>query len=200
MSSPWKKVADLPIGGLTEVGFDPGSSLLVVVSHQGRGVFSLATGDRVARDRDETDDWFDALRPAVLGIGPLSGQWIDVAGIAGGQLPAVTADGWQIRPAARGVELTGPAGESLAVNESEEMRAFGFSPDGVSFVIAASPSLAIFRRERGQGGSGLLVCGAVPSTPLTMHRASVSVLSRVIASAGPVTRVSRVPPNSVIRA
>lgn len=74
----------MAIGGLTEVGFVPGSSLLLVVSHQGRGVLNLDSGDRVARDGEETGDWFDASRPAVLGIGPLNGRWIEVAGLAGG--------------------------------------------------------------------------------------------------------------------
>jgi hypothetical protein len=147
MSSPWKKVADVAIGGQTEVGFAPGSALLLVVSHQGRGLVSLVTGDRLARDRQEIGSWFDASRPAALGIGPLDGLWIEVAGLAGGQLPVTTADGWEARPARRGVVLAGPAGESAEVSESEEIRAFGFSPDGASFIIASSPSLVIFRRD-----------------------------------------------------
>lgn len=147
MSSPWKKVADVAIGGLTEVGFVPGSALLLVVSHQGRGLVSLATGDRVARDRQETGSWFDASRPAALGIGPLDGQWIEVTGLAGGRLPVTTADGWQARRVRRGVALARPAGESAEVNEPEEMRAFGFSPDGATFMIASSPSVVIFRRD-----------------------------------------------------
>jgi hypothetical protein len=134
MSSSWKKVADVAIGELTKVGFASGSALLlVVVSHQGRGLVSLATGDRVARDRQETGSWFDASRPAALGIGPLDGRWMEVAGLAGGRLPVTTADGWQARPARRGVALAGPAGESAEVSEPEEIRAFGFSPDGATF-------------------------------------------------------------------
>jgi hypothetical protein len=79
------------IGGMTEAGFVPQSSLLMVVSHQGRGLLDLITGSRVARDEQETGTWFDASRLAVLGIGPLDGQWIKVAGLAGDQLPATTA-------------------------------------------------------------------------------------------------------------
>ena len=30
--------------------------------------------------------------------------------------------------------------------ESEQIRAFGFSPDGTMFIIATSPGLAIYRR------------------------------------------------------
>jgi len=60
MPSQWRKVAYLAVGGLTEVGFAAGS-LLLVVSHQGRGVVDLASGDLLARDRQETGAWFDAV-------------------------------------------------------------------------------------------------------------------------------------------
>ena len=41
MPSTWRKVTYLVVGGLTEVGFADGS-LLLVVSHQGRGVADQA--------------------------------------------------------------------------------------------------------------------------------------------------------------
>jgi hypothetical protein len=82
MPSPWKKVTYLAVGGLTEVGFAAGS-LLLVVSHQGRGVVDLASGNVLARDRQETGAWFDAARRAALGIGPLDGTWIGVCGLVG---------------------------------------------------------------------------------------------------------------------
>src|SRR6478609_9554462 len=61
MPSPGKKVTYLAVGGLTEVGFAVGS-LLLVVSHQGRGVVDLASGNVLARDRQETGAWFNAAR------------------------------------------------------------------------------------------------------------------------------------------
>ena len=36
--------------------------------------------------------------------------------------------------------------QPLVVSESEEMRAFGFSPDGTTFIIVTSPGLAIYSR------------------------------------------------------
>jgi hypothetical protein len=146
MASTWRKVTYLAVGGLTEVGFANGSMLLVV-SHQGRGVVDLASGELLARDRQETGAWFDAARRAALGIGPLDGEWIGVCGLAGGRLPAATADGWQARASGDCVTVSAPGRRLLQIHESEEMRAFGFSPDGTTFVIATSPGLAIYRRQ-----------------------------------------------------
>jgi hypothetical protein len=70
MSSTWRKVTYLPVGGLAEVGFADGP-LLLVVSHQGRGVVDLASGELLARDRQESGAWFDAGGRAALG----SARW-----------------------------------------------------------------------------------------------------------------------------
>ena len=146
MPSTWRKVTYLAVGGLTEVGF-AGGRLLLVVSHQGRGVVDLASGQLLARDRQETRAWFDEARRAVLGIGPLDGAWIGVCGLAGGRLPDATADGWQARVSGNCMTVSAPGRQPLQASESEEMRAFGFSPDGATFVIATSPGLAIYRRQ-----------------------------------------------------
>ena len=67
----------LHLGGLVAVGFDPTSSYLLVVSHSGRGVFSVSNWDRVARD--VMLDY--AVNGRAAGIGPLSGQEIKVVGL-----------------------------------------------------------------------------------------------------------------------
>jgi hypothetical protein len=120
--------------------------LLLVVSHQGRGDIDCVTGNRLARDEEETGSWFDASRPAVQGIGPLAGQWIEVAGLSGGHLPTETTDGWLARRADQGVLLSGPMGTRMLVPETEEIRVFGFSPDGAALVVGSSPSLTIVWR------------------------------------------------------
>jgi len=51
---PWRHVASHGIGGLTDIGYGEGSDLLLVVSHNGRGVFDCLSGERVARDRVES--------------------------------------------------------------------------------------------------------------------------------------------------
>ena len=86
MASAWRKVTYLAVGGLTEVGFADGS-LLLVISHQGRGVVDLASGELLARDRQETGAWFDADRRAALSPDYESGYRT-------GRLRLATSEGW----------------------------------------------------------------------------------------------------------
>jgi len=41
MRSAWQKIADMAVGGLTGAGFVSRGSLLLAVSHQGRGIIDL---------------------------------------------------------------------------------------------------------------------------------------------------------------
>jgi hypothetical protein len=143
VEAPWREVGTFPIGGLTEVGF-VGSEWVLVVSHQGRGVFDIRSGTRVARDPDETPWWFDADTPAALGIGPLQGRWVPVAGLAGGRLASTTAEGWEASQTALGVRLERGGNAQQEVIETEEIRTFGFTDDGRTFVLGSSPTLRLF--------------------------------------------------------
>ena len=64
----------LPVGGLVAMGFDPSGSYLLVVSHSGRGVFSVESWTRVARDATT----LYPSRGVIEGIGPLAGLEIAV--------------------------------------------------------------------------------------------------------------------------
>ena len=149
----WEKVRYVAVGGLTEVGFSLVAGLLLVVSHQGRGIVDVATGAVVARDRDEQGDWFDAARPAAVGIGPAAGEWIEVCGLAGGHLPDRTEDGWRLSVRADGVAAEHEAGrqEPFVVAETEGVRAAGFSDDGSTMIVAASLGVTFCRRRRQPG-------------------------------------------------
>ena len=143
----WRRVAVHGVDGLTEVGFASDSHFLVVVSELGRGVFDTITGDRVSRQEDDgTNGWFDDLRCAALGIGPVEGEWVPVAGLCGGQLPAATVDGWKVSRNGSGVVLSHPEHATQHIRETEELRAFGFSPEGDCFVLAVIPDVHIYRR------------------------------------------------------
>jgi hypothetical protein len=64
----------LHVGGVIALGFDSSGEYLLLISHNGRGVFSTRTWDRVARD-------YAIAYPEGgigLGIGPLAGLEIPV--------------------------------------------------------------------------------------------------------------------------
>src|SRR2546430_4506708 len=102
MTGSWRKVAYVAVGGLTEVGFGRNPRFLLILSHQGRGVVDCVNGVRAARDSREGPGWFDESVPAADGIGPLAGECVPVAGLAGGSLPHATADGWRVSVGANG--------------------------------------------------------------------------------------------------
>lgn len=159
---PWKCVGDASVGGLLFVGFAPDSDLLLATSSQGRGVFDATNGKRIARDRNE-DFSEDTIKMEAVGIGPLDGQTIRMAGIYGGGLPITTADGWQAERLAIQWPLEtlllvspgswvygasfGKNAEMTKVFVDSEIRAWGFSPTGRSLILALSNGLRIYSRQ-----------------------------------------------------
>jgi hypothetical protein len=147
----WRRISYIAVGGLTEVGFGQPARFLLIVSHQGRGVVDCVSGVRVARDPDEGPGWFDESVPAAEGIGPLSGQRVPVAGLAGGSLGWATTDGWRVSVGTNGAVVHAPDDQdsrlSFTIEEPDELRAWGFSPDGLTVLAAASPGLAIYHRD-----------------------------------------------------
>lgn len=165
---PWVCVGTPGIGGLFSVGYGDESDLLLVVSASGRGVFDCITGDRLARDHDESQPTREeSIRLESPGIGPLEGRVIRVAGLNGGGMPLMATDGWHLAPLhldfvtdvvileRPGADLLyrGPEG-CWKVYEGEGIRACGFSPTGRTYVIAeGAHTLHIFSRgsPRGNG-------------------------------------------------
>lgn len=153
------------MGGLTGVGFgldpDSGEDLILVTSHQGRGVLSCVTGERVARDPDPEPAWPDEYALTCQGIGPLAGAVIGICGLMGGGLHTTTTDGWSLHVVAPdwpienvllakgGGPYTGEAGSTwwhIHREETCELRAAGFSPTGRTLAIASSCALTLFAR------------------------------------------------------
>jgi uncharacterized protein (TIGR02996 family) len=157
---PWKETGHSAVGGLTEVGFDDQSELLLVVSHNGRGVFDCTSGKRVARDpRNDVEGWYDEFELVALGIGPLEGKSINLTGLNGGALPTTTTDGWVLSKNTRGpwervclwsprlVNNEGRTRRTCAtLFEEYEIRAYGFTYTGTSFVLATSSDVYLFSR------------------------------------------------------
>src|SRR5262245_9411824 len=153
----WKRLAVHAVGGLTEVGFADDSDFLLIVSSRGRGVVDCRTGEQVARDREEPDDsWYEERRLLAAGIGPLEGKTIRLAGLHGGGLPGSGQQGWSVEALAldwpdvslllvepwQSIYQESARFTKLAVRR--EVRAFGFSPSGVSLVLATSSDVTVY--------------------------------------------------------
>lgn len=167
---PWRTLPLVPVGGLLGIGFashpDSGHDLVMVVSHDGHGLFDGVTGERIARDRDPDPE--DSTPDSVAdlscpGLGPITGSRVHIAGLFGGGLHTTTADGWALEvvtpawPHDRvllsndgGLPHAGPHGERwwhiLHANCSE-LRAFGFSPSGQTLAVATSSDLSLWTRR-----------------------------------------------------
>jgi hypothetical protein len=161
---PWREIGTYAIGGLLFVGYEENSDLLLVVSSQGRGVFDCITGTLVARDRVspeyEDDAWLDRVRLMSLGIGPLEDKLIRLAGIDGGGLPHTTEDGWRLSlivpewPDTRVllsmpyIAIYGTLVGTVQIASEYEVRAYGFSDTGESFVVATPSDIMICNRAK----------------------------------------------------
>jgi hypothetical protein len=62
------------VGGLVAAGFDDSGEYLLTISHAGRGLYSVSTWERVARDSELAypDDG------QAIGIGPIQGHLVKV--------------------------------------------------------------------------------------------------------------------------
>jgi hypothetical protein len=152
--SPWRPVAQIPVGGLHSIGFVNDTENLLVVSQDGRGLLHGSTGDRVSRDRDTSWTWYDADGPRALGIGPYEGTWVPVAGLDGGHLPTSTSDGWRLVVSSPNeLSLAPPEGTQVQFSprwSGEELRAFGFSDSGKHVAVAVgSHTVELYKRYDG---------------------------------------------------
>ena len=122
--------------------------MLLVVSHEGRGVYDCLSGQRVALDKNE-DIWPDHDKDAntFSGVGPLLGVRIKTHGLYGGDgLVKQNHDGDRLTMHEDELWLEPVRGERELVLDlsKSEVRAHGFSPTGKSFVVGTSTDLAIW--------------------------------------------------------
>ena len=151
--APWVRGPVFAVGGLFQVGFASSQDLLLVHSSQGRGLFDAVSGIRLARDYVEPMDTFDRKQLTAAGFDVLEGQSVRMAGLFGGCLVQTTVDKFWLEEnspewPARRVIMTTPDRSRAVVGEDGpcELRAFGFSDTGRSFVIATSCELMLFKR------------------------------------------------------
>jgi|GEM_PF-5072182 len=151
MDLDWQKVTFVPLGGLTEVGFSKDESYVLVISNTGRGVINSSSGEYVARNYDIPNfdsQWIQKENKLVKGIGPVSEEWIAVAGLWGGELKQGNSRTWTAYTKSQGVNESAyianqKSGQQVFVGTFiTEIRAFGFSKSGRFLVLAScSPKM-----------------------------------------------------------
>jgi len=166
---PWHGVTFVHVGGPEAIGFGADSDLLLLVSVSGRSVVDCASGEKIARDQDDSYSWFDTTSLTAEGIGPLESQHIRISGVYGGGMPTMTSDGWRLEVVAPDwpysfVLLHAPGylteegwKEGVATKVAprlcdqfpDEVLAFGFSPTGKSFAVMMRDGVEIFHRAEG---------------------------------------------------
>ena len=141
---PWRLVGTCAVGGLRSLGFQPGSDLILIVSEGGRIVVDGLTAVQVARDPMRY--LVGQERGEALGIGPLAGQVVLVAGIFGGALAQATPDGWRLAGEGTGLVVVAPDGAGYGLGASVGTIVAGFSPTGRTLVVADAAEVAVYGR------------------------------------------------------
>ena len=127
--SPWSEVRFIPVGGLLDMGLDASERFLLVGSTAGRGVFEPASGERVARDRDEESGYAEQPDGVLDGIGPLSGSRVPVYGVCGRRVPDSLL-----------------AEAALLDNEVTELKSVLTTRDGGTLLAGWSDGVGVFTR------------------------------------------------------
>jgi hypothetical protein len=140
----WGPVRAVRVGGLVAVGFVD-ERRVVVGSHDGLGVLDASTGQVLDRQPDPRGEyaWFQERPPTARWNVDGVSYDVAVAGLWGGALARSTDDGWTCRVDGTGATLFGPGSERVVIDDSEGLRACGFSPGGRVFVLATSSTLHV---------------------------------------------------------
>lgn len=158
----WKKTI-FSIGGLSEIGFSKHKpNLLLVISSQGRGLIDCQSCELIERNYDTNWDWINSYDLTSQGIGILSNEEILVSGLHGGGLPLMNKEGdgliymateWPIidiifQPHFKNLYKESEAKECFRIFHDYELRTYGFSYDGETFIIATSSEINIYRKQK----------------------------------------------------
>ncbi len=158
----WERKGPFAVGGLTEIGFSRNSEMLLVVSSAGRGVIDCAIGKKVARDDEADGDWYSAKDLTCIGIGPIEGEVISIAGLNGGGMRNSNDHGESLELVAPDwpvydliycnpykTALLSEHQKGCQIIASGHILAHGFSWSGRSFAYATSSDVTIFARRTG---------------------------------------------------
>ena len=159
LPSPWALKKVFGVGGLSRVGFAASRDLLLVESSSGLGLYDTVVGIKIARNYDLKHTFEQQISLTASGFDLLDGELIAMAGIWGGALRRMTRDGFYLSAQAPNwpderIILDSPSVpkqegrvRTLVVQDQvTELRAYGFSETGNSFIVATSSELWIFSR------------------------------------------------------
>lgn len=149
------------IGSLNAIGFTERPDDILVVLHQGRGLFNCLAGERLSRDQVEFFQNSDDSGMTTPEIGRQDNTVFRMAGLHDGGLATATRDGWRIHIThlswpvytfflnSSYKERNDDTGHITKPGKDElcSFRATGFSPTGGTFVIATSCDLTIYGRD-----------------------------------------------------
>ncbi|NBB22394.1 hypothetical protein GVN20_23780 [Runella sp. CRIBMP] len=161
----WTHKNTFAIGGLENIGYADKEDFLIVLSSQGQGIFNCKTGEKIARLNNDSNWWdkFDQSTNSIVGFDILENIEIKTYGLYGSDnLAKTTQDNWTLiisepepddRPfekyLVQKIYLLSPDGTEkkfICKDGACELRAFGFSETGDTFVIALSCDLTIYSR------------------------------------------------------
>ena len=144
----WKLKSLVSIGGLENVGFVPQQDFLIVLSSNGEGIFDCLTGERIVRNNDhyEWENRFNEMTKTVKGFDLFGDIEIPTSGLHGSNIMRKESEGWLLQEQQSEIVLISPDGNRKVVSNNDvcELRAFGFSDTGKSFVVASGCELIIF--------------------------------------------------------
>jgi hypothetical protein len=163
----WNHKNTFAIGGLENIGFAPKQDFLIVLSSQGQGIFNCKTGEKIARQHDdENSNWWDRFNQttnSIIGFNILENIEIPTCGLYGNDnLTKTTQDGLTLiasepepddkpfeKYLVKRIYLVSPDKNEkiyVAKDGACELRAFGFSDSGDTFIIALTCDLVIYSR------------------------------------------------------
>lgn len=151
------------IGGLEDIGYAPGTDILLVLSSQGEGLFDCTEGRKLARRSNDFDWWkrYNSQNSSIEGFDILQGIIIKTSGLIAGDNLVKKMNDYELVSVAEHddkpfEEYTvnkiylnkGNTGEIVFITKDGpcEIRAFGFSETGNSFAIALSCEIIIYSR------------------------------------------------------
>ncbi len=149
---PWAHHKTIMLGGLVAVGFDSSNRYLLAVSHNGRGLFDLASGERIAKDHEDWAErpWYFDDKNQCCGIGALKDEVFDIVGLHGGSAYRSAGDGSMAcrihRDGYNWKALVSDDGlEEEICSDDEGLKGIALSHDGNWFIVGIASRIDVYR-------------------------------------------------------